>query len=204
MMDWRNGFEIMQMNINGSRKELSIAACAAVALTLGLSACAQKHSHMPPGDYMSQQTTGDMVRQLEAAKELDESEAMRSSNGAVVREDFLEQAGKADKAIKELTHGYAVSESELRDALEVPPGNLSTAEKSDLISKIEQARQATDHNEQAMLNEEGWGYSDQPAATSAFDQRKQLDDEVIKDLRIGEQVHWDEIQQAAQVVQNPQ
>ena len=129
---------------------------------------------------------------------------MRASNSALVREDFLEQAGKADRAAKELTHGYPVSEAELNDALEVPPGKLSAAEKSELIGKIEEARAATDHNEQAMLQEVGWGYSDQPEATSAFDQRKQLDDEVVKDLRIGEQVHWDDIQQATQVVQNPE
>jgi hypothetical protein len=193
----------MQMKISEYRKEL-VASCAILALTLGLSACAEKHSHLPPADYLSQQSTADLVKRLEAAKELDESEAMRSSNSAVVREDFLEQAGRADKAIKELTHGYPVSEAELDAALEVPPGNLSTAEKSHLIGKIEEAREATDHNEQAMLNEEGWGYSDQPAATGAFDQRKQLDDDVIKDLRIGEQVHWDDIRQAEQVVQNPQ
>jgi hypothetical protein len=191
------------MNTSESPKEFTILKCAALALTLGFSACAQKHSHMPPGDYMPQASTSDLVRRLEAAKELDESEAMRSSSSAVVREDFLEQAGKADRAIKELAHGYPVSEAELNEALEVPPGNLSTAEKSLLIHKIEAARAATDHNEQAMLNEEGWGYSDQPAATMAFDQRKQLDDEVIKDLRIGEQVHWDDLQQAMQVVQNP-
>jgi hypothetical protein len=173
-------------------------------LLLGLSACAQKHSHLPPGDYMSQQTTGRMIRQLEAAKELDESEAMRSSAGTVAQEDFLEQAGKADRAIEELTHGYPVTQAEYRDAIQIPPENLSAAAKSALIKKIEQARTATDHNEQAMLNEEGWGYSDQPAATGAFDQRKRLDDEVIKDLTIGEQVHWDEIRQAAQVVQNPE
>jgi hypothetical protein len=186
------------------RIELFTGLCAAAALLLGLSACAQKHSHMPPGDYMSQQSTGQMVRHLDAAKELDESEATRSSTGSVAREDFLEQAGKADRAIKELTHGYPVKEAELRDALQVPPENLSAAAKSNLIGKIEQARAATDHNEQAMLNEEGWGYSDQAAATSAFDQRKRLDDEVIKDLTVGEQVHWDQIRQAAQVVQNPE
>jgi hypothetical protein len=186
------------------RIELLAGLCTATALLLGLSACAQKHSHIPPGDYMSQQTTGAMVRQLEAAKELDESEAMGSSAGTVAREDFLEQAGKADRAIKELTHGYPVTEAEFRNALEVPPRNFSAAAKANLIGKIEQARAATDHNEQAMLNEEGWGYSDQPAATGAFDQRKRLDDEVIKDLTIGEQVHWDEIRQAVQVVQNPE
>lgn len=192
------------MDTKGCQTAFFTATFLGLALTLGLPACAQKHSHMPPGDYMSQQTSGDMVRQLEAAKELDESEAVSSSNSTISRQDFLEQASKADRAIKELTNGYPVSEAELRDALIVPPGNLSAAEKSDLIGKIEEARRATDHNEQAMLNEEGWGYSDQPAATNAFDQRKQLDDEVIKDLKIGQQVHWDEIQQATQVVQNPQ
>jgi hypothetical protein len=170
---------------------------------LGLSACAQKHSHMPPGNVMSETQNGDIVRQLEAAKELDESYAMEAKTGIVLREDFVEQAGKADKAIKELRNGYPVSEAELQDALRIPPSNLSDDQKAALISKIKQAEAATDHNEQAMLNEVGWGYSDQPAATSRFDQQKQLDDEVIKDLTIGEPVHWDDVQQAKEVVQNP-
>jgi len=170
---------------------------------LGLSACAQKHSHMPPGDYMSQRQTGDTVRQLEAAEESDESNAMNPKVGAVARGDFLEQAGKAEKAIKELTHGYPVSDAELNDALQAPPPYLSPMEKSALISRIAEAEEATDHNEQAMLGEVGWGYSDAPAATGRFDQQKQLDDEVIKDLKIGEDVRWDDLQQAMQVVQNP-
>ena len=49
------------MNIKEYRKELSIALCAVVAMALGLSACAEKHSHLPPGDYMSQQNTGDLA-----------------------------------------------------------------------------------------------------------------------------------------------
>lgn len=152
---------------------------------------------------MSERQNGDIVRRLDAAKELDEGEAMAPKTGPVAREDFLEQAGKADKAIKELTHGYPVSEAELQDALRVPPANLSTDQKAALINKIREAEQATDSNEQAMLNDEGWGYSDQPVVTSRFDQQKRLDDEVLKDLTIGEQVHWDDVQQAMEVVQNP-
>jgi hypothetical protein len=174
-----------------------------LVFVLGLSACAQKHSHMPPGEFMSESQHSDIVRQLDAAKELDESNAMQPKLGVVAREDFLEQAGKADKAIKELTHGYPVSEAELQEALRVPPGDLSADQKADLISRIKQAEAATDRNEQAMLNEIGWGYSDQPAATSDFDQQKQLDNEVVEDLTIGEPVHWDDVQQATQVVQNP-
>jgi hypothetical protein len=174
-----------------------------LVLVLGLSGCAQKHSHMPPGNVMSETQSGDIVRQLEAAKELDESNAMEAKAGIVPREDFVEQAGKADKAIKELRNGYPVSEAELQDALRIPPSNLSADQKAALISQIKQAEAATDHNEQAMLNEVGWGYSDQPAATGRFDQQKQLDDEVIKDLTIGEPVHWDDVQQATQIVQNP-
>ncbi|HTT77860.1 MAG TPA: hypothetical protein VMF50_17995 [Candidatus Binataceae bacterium] len=177
---------------------------ASLMLAFGLPACSQKHAHLPPGTYMSEQTTGDAVRQLKAAEELDESEARDASIGTVAQEDFLEQAGKADRAIKELTHGYPVSQAELRDALQIPPGHLSTAERSKLINEVEAAQRATDLNEQAMLSEEGWGYSDQPAATGRFDQQKQLDGEVIKDLKIGEDVHWDQVQQAMQVVQNPQ
>jgi hypothetical protein len=180
-----------------------VTTSAGLALAFGLSACAQKHSHMPPGAYMSEQNNTDVVRQLEAAKEMDESQATSPSVKAVAKEDYLEQAGKADRAIKELTHGYPVSEAELRDALQVPPGNLSSAQKSALINRIETARAQTDHNEQAMLNEVGFGYSDAPAATSAFDQQKQLDNQVVKDLTIGENVHWDDVQQAQQVVQNP-
>jgi hypothetical protein len=191
------------MIIMNSKVLRSLAAITGLGCLLGLSACAQKHSHMPPGNVMSETQNGDIVRQLEAAKELDESKAMQPKTGVVAREDFLEQAGKADKAIKELRNGYPVSEAELEDALRVPPGNLSDDQKAALIGQIEQAEEATDHNEQAMLNNIGWGYSDQPADTGRFDQQKRLDDEVVKDLKIGEPVHWDEVQEAMQVVPNP-
>ena len=191
------------MTIKLKRFRLLATSCTSLALTLGLSACAQKHSHIPPGDYISQRSADGVVRQLEAAVELDESNARNPKVGVIAREDFLEQAGKAARAIKELTDGYPVSEAELQDALRIPPANLSPTQKSALISQIGEAEHATDHNEQAMLNEEGWGYSDASAATGRFDQQKQLDNKVIKDLKIGEDVHWDDIQQAMQVVQNP-
>jgi hypothetical protein len=191
------------MIIINSKVLRSFAAITGLGCMLGFSACAQKHSHMPPGNVMSETQNGDVVRQLEAAKELDESGAMQAKTGVVAREDFLEQAGKADKAIKELRNGYPVSEAELEDALRVPPGDLSEDQKAALIGQIEQAEQATDHNEQAMLNNIGWGYSDQPADTGRFEQQERLDDEVVKDLKIGEPVHWDEVQEAMQVVQNP-
>jgi hypothetical protein len=186
------------------RRRFHLLATLSLSLmvVVGFGACSQKHSHIPPGDYISESQPA-TVRQLEAAKELDESDAIDPKLGVVAREDFLEQAGKADRAIKELNHGYAVSDTELEDALQVPPRGLSATEKSVLIKRVIQAEQATDHNEQAMLSEVSWGYSDQPAATSRFDQRKELDEEVVKDLTIGEDVHWDTIQEALRVVPNP-
>jgi hypothetical protein len=190
------------MTIIKKYRDLLIASLTGAVCMLSLSACSQKHAHMPPGALMSENQPA-TVRQLEAAKELDESNATDPRLGVVAREDFLEQASKADRAIKELAHGYAVSDTELEDPLQIPQRGLSSTEKSALIKRVIQAEQATDHNEQAMLSEVSWGYSDQPAATSRFDQRKQLDDEVIKDLTIGEDVHWDTIQQALRVVPNP-
>ncbi len=190
------------MTIRNRHRDLLIASLTGAVCMLSFSACSQKHSHMPPGALMSESQPA-TIRQLEAAKELDESDAMDPKLGVVAREDFMEQAGKADRAIKELTHGYGVSDTELEDALQIPPRGLSPTEKSALIKRVIQAEQATDHNEQAMLSEVSWGYSDQPAVTSRFDQRKQLDDEVIKDLTIGEDVHWDTIQEALRVVPNP-
>ena len=190
--------------MRNARRRIRLFARSWLSITvvLGFGACSQKHSHMPPGDYISQSQPA-AIRQLEAAKELDESDAMDPKLGAVAREDFVEQAGKADRAIKELTNGYAVSDTEMEDALQVPPRRLSPTQKSALIKRIIEAEQATDHNEQAMLSLVSWGYSDQPSATSRFDQQKQLDDEVIKELRIGEDVHWDTIQEALLVVPDP-
>jgi hypothetical protein len=178
------------------------ASFTGLAFVLGLSACAQKHSHMPPDEYMNESRNNDIVRQLEAAKELDESNAMQQKLGTVARQDYLDQAGKADRAIKELTHGYPVSEAELHDALSIPPGDLSAEQKSALISRIEQAKAATDHNEQEMIIATTWTPDWNPE-TSRFDEQKKLDDQVIEDLTIGEPVYFDTIQHALQVVQNP-
>jgi hypothetical protein len=162
-------------------------------------ACSEKHSPMPPPDILSEQQTVNIVRKLEAAKELDKSNASAPGVGEIAMEDFLEQAQKADIAIKELRHGFEVPRAQIEDALWAPPRSLSPEQRTALIRGVRQERR-TDRNEQRMLTD--WFHSGWPADTATFDQQKHLDDSVIKELEIGEDVHWSQIREAMQVPGN--
>ena len=162
-----------------------------------LGGCSEKHSHMPPPQILSEQQRGSTIRQLQAVKELDWSDASDPRIGAAAREDFLEQARKAEVAIRQLQHGFAVPRTQLKDALWVPPRSLSPEQRTQLIKRVQQAEQQTDQNEQHMLTD--WFHADWPADTAAFDRQKNFDDSVIKDLEIGEEVRWSRIKEAMQV-----
>ena|ERR1700683_1958673 len=110
---------------------------------------------------------------------------------------------KADRASKELSHGFLVPQTEINDALWAPPRHISPEERAHLIQELNQAKEQDDRNEQAMLNDLAWGRSAAPADTAIFDQRKQEVDAVVKDLEIGAPVHWTSIKQALVVPTSP-
>jgi len=149
------------------------------------------------------QETSKLIQQLEAAKQADWSAALDPSVSPVRHGTFLNQMNKADRASKELSHGFAVPRGEIEDALWVPPKHISPEERAQLIRQLKQARQQDDQNEQNMLNDLAWSRSAAPVDTAIFDERKQEVDKVVMDLEIGAPVHWSAIKQALAVPTSP-
>jgi hypothetical protein len=170
----------------------------AMAFLFVVSSCAQRHRHPPPVQSMSEQQKLQLIRQLKAAAESDESEARDPQVSLLRKEDFFEQAAKADRAVRELIYGYDVPQPELADALSVPPKALSPRQKGDLIRQLEDTIALNDRREQARLNDYWNAYVD----TEPYDMQKERAAAVIKELTIGEEVHWDTIQEALQVPSN--
>jgi hypothetical protein len=54
-----------------------------------------------------------------------------------------------------------------------------------------------------VLNDLAWSNSVAPVDTFTFDQQKAVAEGVIKDLEIGEDVHWSKIKEALVVPQSP-
>jgi len=146
---------------------------------------------------LSPEQRSERIERLQTAKKLDWQCAVDANVTPVTEEDFWDQMNKADMVIKELTHGFEVPQQEIADALWVLPKSITSGERDRLIRQLQAARRADDHNEQEMLNESAWTDSAAPVDTVTFDQQKELVDSVIKDLEIGEGVHWSTIKEAA-------
>jgi hypothetical protein len=152
---------------------------------------------------VSSQQTSQLIQRLDAAKKADWDAALDPTVSTVREETFLNQMNKADRASKELSHGFSVPQTEINDALWAPPRHISPEERAHLIQELNQARQEDEQNEQNMLNDLAWDRSAAPADTAIFDQRKQEVDAVVKDLEIGAPVHWTSIKEALVVPTSP-
>jgi hypothetical protein len=173
------------------------------ALAVLLLACPALGADSTPSSIQSPELRASLIKQLEDAKKADWEAALDPSVSPVRQETFLNQMNKAERVSKELTHGFTASQSEIDDALWMPPKHLSDAERAQLIQQLQLAREQDDRNEQAMLNDETWTNSAEPAETAPFDSRKARIDRVVKDLKIGAAVHWSDIHRALVVVPSP-
>src|ERR1700756_3900501 len=90
---------------------------------LSLSACAPIESNS--SNAQSEQT----LQRLQAAREIDLSNARDPSVGAAASGDYLVRADKAAQIMYDIEHGRYVSQSRIDDALFVPPKSLSPAQK---------------------------------------------------------------------------
>jgi hypothetical protein len=182
---------------------LKVCVCAISFSALALCGCAQTISSSPPSPPLSQRAKADLIERLEVAKKTDWTDALDPSVGPTAEADFLLQMNKADRAIKELTHGFDVSPSKLADALWIPPKSITEGERGRLIAELDEAKREDNHNEQRMLNVTAWSDSVAPVDTIKFDDQMQLVDRVVKDLEIGEDVHWSTIEEALYVPPSP-
>jgi len=179
-----------------------LSSLSAIFLPILLSACAQSAAQLhTPATTM--QNKAALVERLESAKRQDWSNALDPHVAPSEEEDFLDQMNKADRAIKELTYGFEVSQPEITEALVIPPKSLSANTRKQLIQQLQDAIRQDDRNEQAMLNDLAWSNSVAPVDTFTFDQQKAIAEGVIKDLEICEDVHWSKIKEALVVPQSP-
>lgn len=168
--------------------------CPALSLAAAQSSNAAK---------LTPQQTAQLIQELDAAKKVDWDGAIDPTVSSVRRGTFLNQMNKADRASKELSHGFTVPQSEIDDALWSPPRHISPEERAQLIRQLKAARQQDDDNEQRMLNDLAWSRSVAPVNTAIFDERKREVDVVVRDLEIGVPVHWSMIRQALVVPTSP-
>lgn len=173
----------------------------AFSLLILLSTCAQTAAATPAS--ISPQQRAELIQRLEASKQLDWKNAVDSKVDSVAQDDFLDQMNKADRAIKELGHGFGVPQSEIDDALWIPPKSISPEQRTELIRQLKNVVQQDDRNEQTMLNDIAWSDSDAPIDTVTFDRQKAFAGNVIEKLEIGEDVHWSAIKEALQVPKSP-
>ena len=191
---------IAEMVMSATRNRMEIAAARSLVIApvflIAVSACAQRHRNPAPDQIIAKEQKTELIRRLEAAEEADESNARDPRISLVRKEDFFEQADKAEHAIRELLYDYDVPQAELADALAVPPKTLSPQAKADLIRQLRDSIALNDRREQGRLNDY---FSAASFDTAPYDTQKAFAAGVIKELTIGEDVHWDTLQEALQV-----
>jgi hypothetical protein len=169
---------------------------------LALCACAQQEMPATTTAALSPRQKSQLVELLETAKTADQKGEMDPHIAPMTKDGFIDQKLKADRVIRELTHGFEVPEHEVADALWVPPKSVTDEERVELIRQLQMAKKEDDHNEQELLNDSVWG-DFYPIGISTFDHQKQLADSAIEDLEIGEPVSWSTIREALHVPPSP-
>jgi hypothetical protein len=187
------------MRASRSRIEFTATRSLIIApvFLIALSACAERHRNPAPNEITLNEHRPELIRRLQAANEADDSNARDPRISLVRKEDFFEQADKAELAIRELQSGHDVPPAALADALAVPPKNLSPQAKADLIRRLQNSIALNDRREQDRLNDY---FSAASFDTAPYDTQKAFATTVIRELSIGEDVHWDTLQQALQVL----
>jgi phosphoenolpyruvate carboxylase len=181
---------------------MTIFKSAAVVLMSGVLIGEPAWAAMPTDNLAATHRESQLLDQLASAKQLDWKYALDPSVAAVTRSDCLEQMTKAARVTELISYGFKVPRQELADALWTPPKAISPEARDQLIRQLQEAQQENNHKEQEMFKYSEWSAGDgggAPADTAAFDQQMQLVDSVIKDLEIGEGVHWSAINEALYV-----
>jgi len=174
---------------------LSVSACGGSATTR----TAQENT-LAANQPVPIEQNAQLIKRLEAAKQLDQSNSFDPDLTPIRREDFMVKAAKADRAIRELSKGFSVSSREIEDALEIPPRHLTPEKRAQLIEQLTQAKRLDEQREQEILI---YYRADQPNEREQFESQAQRAADVAKALQLGESVHWDDIKDALYVPSDP-
>lgn len=171
-----------------ARESLLIAAAAA-GIMIALSACA------PATSSESKPPRGTLIEELEISKQTDLKDALEPDTSPVAQGDLMVAADKADDAIYKLSHDEYLSQTELHEALTVPPRSLTEEQRLMLIRELQSS---------CWLDNRGWwDYTRDPNPATDFVVQEDMCDQAIEELRSGEDVSWWTIQQALYVPPNP-
>lgn len=161
---------------------------ALLVFAASLSACAP-FTESKVSSAQSEQT----LQRLQAARELDLSDALDPNIGPVASGDYSVRADKANQVMNELEHGQNVSQSQIADALFVPPTHLSARERAELIRQLEESR---------ALDETGWREHEggrEPILEEDYNIQSRRATRVIRALESATPVSWTAINDAMQV-----
>ena len=142
---------------------------------------------------MSPRERAQLIEQLQEARQTDLKNAMDTALGPDAAGDYMMQADKAETAINDLNGHQNVPESEITEALLVPPKHISPALRAKLIDQLEQAKTLDDEKWRNNLG--GW----EVTLTQDCSIQSMRAERVIKDLETGRPVSWWAIDQAMYV-----
>jgi hypothetical protein len=158
-------------------------------LTLSLSACAPTESNF---SYAQSERT---LQRLQAAREIDLSNARDPEVGPVASGDYSLRADKAEQVMYDLEHGQYVSQAQIDNALWVPPKSISLEDRARLIHELEIARNQ---------DEQGWwDWTRDPIIAQDYAVQETKANRAIRDLKTNQQVSWSEIHDGLEVPRYP-
>ena len=168
-------------------RNLRLAATIASALCFAasLSACAPTESNVSSAQ--SERT----LERLQAAREIDLSNARDPEVGPAASGDYSLRADKAAEVMDDLEHGQYVSQSQIYAAMFVPPKSLSPAQRAQLIDELRYARNLDDRG--------WWDWTRDPVIAQDFSVQKKKANRAIRDLETDQQVSWSEIDEGLTV-----
>lgn len=139
---------------------------------------------------MSYRDRTNLIEKLQEARRSDLSDAMDPGLGPAAQGDYMTRAARAQTAIDDLSEHTNVPDSEISDALFVPPKHLSPEERVVLIKQLEHAKTLDDQIYHDHLG--GWD----PILTEDCTVQDKRVDRVVRDLEAERPVSWSQIDQA--------
>ena len=158
-------------------------------LAMSLSACAPTESNI--SNAQGERT----LERLQAAREIDLSNARDPEVGPAESGDYSLRADRAAQVMDDLEHGRYVSQSQIDGAIFVPPKSLSSAQRAQLINELKYAGD---------LDDQGWwDWTRDPVIAQDFSVQKKKANRAIRDLETNQQVSWSEIDEGLTVPRYP-
>ena len=158
---------------------------SALFLAASLSACAPTESNV------SNMQSERALQGLQAAREMDLSNARDPEVGPVASGDYSLRADKAQDVMYDLEHGQYVSRAQIDAALFVPPKSLSQEQKAQLIDELEYARNQDELG--------WWDWTRDPVIAQDFAVQEKKANRAIKNLENNQQISWSEIHDGLKV-----